>query len=126
MHPKNFPCVRCSRRSLLAAVLGGTHIPAFLGADPGGAVSVLSPEDDAFLEEGSARREAERGTFDPSYVVYTAGKLMLLKLRRDYKAQHGSAFSLRTFHDTLLGQGAAPFWAHRQLMLQQPGGDVME
>jgi uncharacterized protein (DUF885 family) len=82
--------------------------------------------DDAFLEEGSARREAERGTFDPSYVVYTAGKLMLLKLRRDYKAQHGSAFSLRTFHDTLLGQGAAPFWAHRQLMLQQPGGDVME
>ncbi len=82
--------------------------------------------DDAFLEESSARREAERGTFDPSYIVYTAGKLMLLKLRRDYKAQHGADFSLRTFHDSLLGQGAAPFWAHRQLMLQQPGGDVME
>ncbi len=83
-------------------------------------------KDDAFLEEGSARREAERGTFDPSYVVYTAGKLMLLKLRRDYKTQRGADFSLRTFHDTLLGQGAAPFWAHRQLMLQPPGGDVME
>jgi len=51
VHPINFPFVRCSRRSLIAAVLGGTHIPAFLGADPGGAVSVLSSEDDAFLEE---------------------------------------------------------------------------
>ena len=37
--------------------------------------------DEAFLEEGSARREAERGTFDPTYLVYSAGKLMLLKLR---------------------------------------------
>ena len=38
--------------------------------------------DEAFLEESSARREAERGTFDPTYLVYTAGKLALLKLRR--------------------------------------------
>jgi uncharacterized protein (DUF885 family) len=82
--------------------------------------------DDAFLEEGSARREAERGTFDPSYVVYTAGKLMLLKLRRDVKAQQGKEFSLRTFHDTLLGQGAAPFWAHRQLMLGAQSGDLID
>ena len=42
---------------------------------------------------------------------------MLLKLRQDYKQQQGKAFSLRTFHDTLLGQGTAPFWLHRQLML---------
>ena len=76
--------------------------------------------DEAFLEEGNARREAERGTFDPTYLVYTAGKLMLLKLRQDYKQQQGKAFSLRTFHDTLLGNGTAPFWLHRQLML---GGD---
>jgi uncharacterized protein (DUF885 family) len=82
--------------------------------------------DDAFLEEGSARREAERGTFDPSYVVYTAGKLMLLKLRRDMKAQQGKDFSLRGFHDTLLGQGAAPFWAHRQLMLGTSSGDLID
>ena len=45
--------------------------------------------DEAFMEEGSARREAERGAFDPSYVVYSAGKLMLLKLREDYKALTG-------------------------------------
>ena len=45
--------------------------------------------EEAFLEETSARREAERGTFDPSYIVYSAGKLMLLKLREDYKAKAG-------------------------------------
>ena len=29
---------------------------------------------------------------------------MLLKLRQDYKQQQGKAFSLRSFHDTLLGK----------------------
>jgi uncharacterized protein (DUF885 family) len=82
--------------------------------------------DEAFMEEASARREAERGTFDPTYLVYAAGKLMLMKLRNDYKQQQGKAFSLRGFHDTLLGQGTAPFWLHRQLMLADDSGDVME
>ena len=79
----------------------------------------------AFLEEASARREAERGTFDPTYLVYSVGKLMLLKLRRDCKAQQGSKFSLKGFHDALLAQGAAPLWAHRQLMLGE-SGDVLD
>ena len=61
-----------------------------------------------------------------SSVVYTAGKLMLLKLRRDYKEQKGDDFSLRTFHDTLLAQGAAPFWAHRQLLLGTSSGDLLD
>jgi uncharacterized protein (DUF885 family) len=73
--------------------------------------------DEAFLEEQTARREAERGTFDPTYLVYAVGKMMMLKLRRDYKAQQPDRFSLRTFHDAVLGQGSAPFWAHRQLLL---------
>ncbi len=51
--------------------------------------------DEAFLEEATARREAERGTFDPTYLVYSVGKLMMLKLRRDYKEQQGAKFSLR-------------------------------
>jgi uncharacterized protein (DUF885 family) len=82
--------------------------------------------DEAFMEEGSARREAERGAFDPTYLVYSIGKLMLLKLRQDYKAQQGKAFNLRSFHDTLLAQGTAPFWLHRQLMLGDDGGDLIE
>jgi uncharacterized protein (DUF885 family) len=84
-------------------------------------------KEDAFLEEAAARREAERGTFDPRYVVYSAGKLMLLKLRKDVKAQQGAKFTLKAFHDALLAQGAAPFGAHRQMMLEgDGGGDLLE
>jgi uncharacterized protein (DUF885 family) len=73
--------------------------------------------DEAFLEETTARREAERGTFDPTYLVYSLGKLMMLKLRRDYKEQQGGKYSLRSFHDAVLAQGSAPFWALRRLLL---------
>jgi uncharacterized protein (DUF885 family) len=73
--------------------------------------------DEAFLEEATARREAERGTFDPGYLLYSVGKLMMLKMRRDYKEQQGSKYSLRAFHDAVLSQGNAPFRAHRQLLL---------
>ena len=82
--------------------------------------------DEAYLEEPNARREAERGTFDPTYLVYSAGKLMLLKLRRDWFEQQGGKPSLRAFHDTLLSHGAAPFWALRRLMLDGPSDVVLE
>jgi uncharacterized protein (DUF885 family) len=81
--------------------------------------------EEAFLEEAGARREAERGTFDPSYILYSAGKLMLLKLRADYKAKTGAKYSLRGFHDTLLSNGSVPVWLHRALMLGE-AGDVIE
>lgn len=73
--------------------------------------------DEAYMEEGSARREAERGTFDPSYVLYSIGKLMVLKLREEYRAQQGGRFSLRGFHDALLANGSAPMRLHRQALL---------
>jgi uncharacterized protein (DUF885 family) len=82
--------------------------------------------DEAFLEESNARREAERGTFDPTYLVYSIGKLMLLKLRHDYTEKQDGKFSLRAFHDALLAQGNAPFWAHRQLMLGEDADNVLE
>jgi len=82
--------------------------------------------DECFMEEGGARREAERGTFDPTYLVYSVGKLMLLKLRRDYKEQQGAKYSQRAFHDQLLGNGTATFAVHRQLMLGEAAGDLLE
>ena len=82
--------------------------------------------DECFMEEGGARREAERGTFDPTYLVYSVGKLMLLKLRRDYKEQQGAQYSQRAFHDQLLGNGTATFAVHRQLMLGDSTGDLLE
>ena len=80
----------------------------------------------AFLEEASARREAERGTFDPTYLVYSAGKMMLLKLRHDWYEEQGGKPSLRAFHDALLSHGAAPFRALRRLMLASHHDDVLE
>jgi uncharacterized protein (DUF885 family) len=82
--------------------------------------------DECLMEEGGARREAERGTFDPTYLVYSVGKLMLLKLRRDYKEQQGSKYSQRAFHDQLLANGTATFSVHRQLMLGHATGDLLE
>jgi uncharacterized protein (DUF885 family) len=82
--------------------------------------------DEAFLEETTARREAERATFDPTYLVYSVGKLMMLKLRRDSKEQLGARFSLRTFHDAVLANGSAPFWAHRRLLLGETADASLE
>jgi uncharacterized protein (DUF885 family) len=82
--------------------------------------------EEAFMEEPSARREAERGTFDPGYILYTAGKLMILKLREDYKSRAESRFTLRTFHDELLANGTVPVWLHRALMLGEQNGEMLE
>ncbi len=82
--------------------------------------------EEAFLEEPSARREAERGTFDPTYLVYSAGKLMLLKLRHDWQEEQRGKTSLRAFHDAFLAQGSAPFPALRRLMLEHDTGLVLE
>ncbi len=76
---------------------------------------------DFFNKEGFQTRkvsemEALRGTQDPMYLVYTYGKLEILRLRQELKARQGSAFSLRRFHDELLGYGSAPFKLIRKAM----------
>jgi uncharacterized protein (DUF885 family) len=71
----------------------------------------------AYLEESSARREAERGTFDPGYGSYALGRLMLLKLRQDVKARQGQRFSLRGFHDNVLALGGMRFPLQREAIL---------
>ena len=75
--------------------------------------------EEAYLEEGTARQEAERGTFDPSYVLYALGKQMMVKLRTDAEEaarSNNDGFSLQRFHDNVLGHGSVPFWMHRALM----------
>ena len=81
--------------------------------------------ENAYMEELPARKEAMRGTFDPMYLNYTLGKLMILKLREDYRAQEGAAFSLRSFHDVFLSFGAPPIPLVREMMLIGPGADVL-
>ena len=79
----------------------------------------------AYMEEHPARREALRGTFDPGYLNYTLGKLMLLKLRQDWRRQEGSDYSLRRFHDATLSWGAPPVPLLRQAMLNEPGTEIL-
>ncbi len=81
--------------------------------------------DDAYMERLPAYREALRGTYDPGYLNYTLGKLMLLKLRQDVQAEAGSSFSLKSFHDALLAYGAPPIPLLRQVLLRQPGREVL-
>jgi len=51
---------------------------------------------------------------------------MVLKLRDDCKARQGDRFSLRAFHDSLLGNGTVPLWLHRNLMLGENNGAMLE
>ncbi len=81
--------------------------------------------ENAFMEELPARKEAVRGTFDPGYLYYTLGKLMILKLREDWKARTGKDFNLKQFHDRLLSYGGPPVPLARAAMLEQKAGSVL-
>ena len=74
-------------------------------------------EQEAHLPAPAARQEAVRGTYDPTYGGYFLGKMAALKLRHDVQAARGSAFNLREFHERVMSNGIAPWWAHRQLLL---------
>jgi uncharacterized protein (DUF885 family) len=77
---------------------------------------------DFFVQEGhqvrpTAEKEAKRGTSDPTYLVYTLGKLEILKLREDYKAMKGGKYTLQGFHDAFLRQGTPPVKIVRRVLL---------
>jgi uncharacterized protein (DUF885 family) len=75
-------------------------------------------QENCYYEEKPARQEAMRGTFDPGYLNYTLGKLQILKLREDYKAQRGDDFSLQKFHNDALDHGMPPIRLLREIMLK--------
>jgi hypothetical protein len=77
---------------------------------------------DFFVKEGYQSRavaetETKRGTSDPTYLVYTLGKLEILKLREDYKQKVGTKFNLQEFHDQFLKQGFPPVKIIRKAMI---------
>lgn len=82
--------------------------------------------DNGYMGETPARIEAERGTFDPTYLVYTVGKLAILKMREDYKRYRKDDFSLQEFHDRVLSNGFAPIWAHRRMLMPEDRGKLLE
>ncbi len=77
---------------------------------------------DFFVKEGYQSRavaetESKRGTSDPTYLVYTLGKLEILKLREDYQRKLGAKFNLQEFHDQFLKQGFPPVKIIRRAMI---------
>jgi hypothetical protein len=86
--------------------------------------------DKAFSDIGNARQQAARGTYDPEYLKYTLGKLMIRKLRTDWVA-HQLAGRTATppeehqlwhdFHDKLLSYGGPAIPRLRAEMLGEEG-----
>ncbi len=78
-------------------------------------------EQNAYMNHTNAVREAQRGTADPTYLVYTLGKLEILKLREDYKKKLGAEYTLEGFHNALLSLGYPPLSVARELLLGEVG-----
>jgi hypothetical protein len=74
-------------------------------------------EEKAFKDFGNATQQANRGTYDPGYLNYTLGKLMIMKLRDDWTASHGGRESWKAFHDEFLSYGSPPIPLVRARML---------
>jgi uncharacterized protein (DUF885 family) len=70
-----------------------------------------------YQPQATAEVEAKRGTSDPTYLVYTLGKLQIIKLREDYRKLRGDKFSLQEFHDEFMRQGPVPLKIIRKAML---------
>lgn len=64
--------------------------------------------EEAFQDAGTARQQAARGTFDPAYLNYTMGKLVIKKLRDEWSATRGGRAAWREFHDKFLSYGGPP------------------
>jgi hypothetical protein len=109
------------------ALLRNVRLVVAIGLHTG---AMTLPEAEAtFREQGfqdtaSARQQAARGTFEPAYLNYTLGKLIIRKLRQDWlAAAPGRAW--RDFHDRLLSFGGPPLPLVRAAMLPGDGGPLL-
>ena len=76
----------------------------------------------AFADVGNARQQAARGTYDPGYLNYTLGKLMIRRLREDWTRDRGGREAWREFHDQFLSYGGPPIPLVRRAMLGEAAG----
>jgi uncharacterized protein (DUF885 family) len=81
---------------------------------------------DFFVKEGHqtppmARKEALRGTSDPTYLYYALGKLEILKLRQDWQAKMGDTYTIGEFHKRLMESGTVPIKIIRREMMGTDG-----
>ncbi|MAW98506.1 MAG: DUF885 domain-containing protein [Sphingomonas sp.] len=74
-------------------------------------------EQQCYIDPGNAEQQAARGTYDPAYLNYTLGKLMIRKLRDDWAASRGGRKAWKAFHDQFLSYGGPPIPLVRQQMM---------
>ncbi len=74
---------------------------------------------ECYQVEGTALQQSARGTYDPAYLNYTLGKLMIRKLREDWTADKGGRKAWKAFHDEFLGYGGPPIPMVRKAMMQE-------
>jgi len=77
---------------------------------------------ECYQDEGNSLQQSARGTYDPAYLNYTMGKLMIMKLREDWTATRGGRSAWKAFHDQFLSYGGPPIPLVRQQML---GGEAV-
>jgi hypothetical protein len=70
-----------------------------------------------YIDEGNAKQQAARGTYDPAYLNYTLGKLMIRKLRDDWTKTRGGSKAWKSFHDTFLSYGGPAIPLVREQMM---------
>jgi len=75
--------------------------------------------EEAYQGEGTAQQQAARGTYDPAYLNYTLGKLMIGRLRDDWTKERGGREAWREFHDTFLSFGGPPIPLVRARMMKE-------
>ena len=75
----------------------------------------------AYQDHGNAEQQSARGTYDPPYLNYTMGKLMIRKLREDWMTANGTEATWKEFHDKFLSFGGPPIPLIRKAMLGDEG-----
>jgi uncharacterized protein (DUF885 family) len=83
--------------------------------------------DEGYQDEGTADQQSARGAYDPAYLNYTMGKLMIRKLREDWCATHSRAATdpkldtgcWKEFHDAFLAYGGPPIPLVRGAMMNE-------
>ena len=79
----------------------------------------------AFTDAGTARQQAARGTYDPAYLNYTMGKLMIRKLREDWTATRGGRKAGANSTIEFLTYGGPPIPMVRQQMIGSSTGSAV-
>ncbi len=74
-------------------------------------------EKEGYQTHSNAVREMKRGTGDPTYLMYTLGKLQIQKLRADWTRHQKGTPKPSAFHDLFMRQGVAPVKVIRRALL---------